>query len=122
MTHEDDNARDGKAQSGSGGRDFDRRVEALRHRIEAPEEARGRAAEPGTRRADNSLARALRLSSEFVAGVIVGGAIGWAIDRVLGITPWGMIVFLLLGFGAGVLNVMRASGFLGAKGDGSGGR
>ena len=43
-------------------------------------------------------------------GVIVGALIGWLLDRWLGISPWGMIVFLLLGFAAGVLNVMRAAG------------
>jgi ATP synthase protein I len=51
-----------------------------------------------------------RLSSEFVAGVIVGAGIGWLIDRWLGISPWGLTVFLLLGFAAGVLNVMRSAG------------
>ena len=56
------------------------------------------------------IARGFRLSSELVAGVIVGGIIGWLLDRWLGISPWGMIVFLLLGFAAGVLNVMRAAG------------
>ena len=40
----------------------------------------------------------------------VGAAIGWLLDRWLGISPWGLIVFLLLGFAAGVLNVMRAAG------------
>ena len=62
-------------------------------------------------RPDSSgLARGFRLSSELVAGVLVGAAIGWAIDRWLGISPWGLIVFLLLGFAAGVLNVIRAAG------------
>ncbi|HMA72779.1 MAG TPA: AtpZ/AtpI family protein [Xanthobacteraceae bacterium] len=55
-------------------------------------------------------ARGFRLSSELVGGVLVGAAIGWALDRLLGISPWGLIVFLLLGFAAGVLNVMRAAG------------
>jgi ATP synthase protein I len=54
-------------------------------------------------------ARGFRLSSELVGGVLVGAAIGWAFDRVLGISPWGLIVFLLLGFVAGVMNVVRAS-------------
>lgn len=55
-------------------------------------------------------ARGFRLSSELVAGVLVGGGIGWLLDRWLGIAPWGLIVFVLLGFGAGVLNVMRSAG------------
>jgi ATP synthase protein I len=58
----------------------------------------------------SALARGFRLSTELVAGVLVGAALGWLIDRWLGISPWGMIVLLLLGFAAGVLNVMRAAG------------
>jgi ATP synthase protein I len=58
----------------------------------------------------SAMARGFRLSSEFVAGVLVGAALGWLLDRWLGISPWGLIVFLLLGFAAGVLNVMRAAG------------
>ena len=58
----------------------------------------------------SGMARGLRLSTELVAGVIVGAAIGWFLDRWLGISPWGFIVFLLLGFAAGILNVMRTAG------------
>jgi ATP synthase protein I len=58
----------------------------------------------------SAMARGLRLSTELVAGVIVGAAVGWALDRWLGISPWGFIVFLLLGFAAGILNVMRSVG------------
>ena len=58
----------------------------------------------------SALARGFRLSTELVAGVLVGAFIGWALDKWLGISPWGMIVFLLLGFAAGVVNVMRAAG------------
>jgi len=65
----------------------------------------------GTSGSDPSaIARGFRLSTELVAGVIVGALIGWLLDRFLGISPWGMIVFLLLGFAAGVLNVMRTAG------------
>lgn len=60
--------------------------------------------------------QALKLSSEFIAGVIVGGGLGWMIDRWLGTSPWGLIVFLLLGFGAGVLNVMRSAGLVAEAG------
>jgi ATP synthase protein I len=58
----------------------------------------------------SAIARGFRLSTELVAGVLLGAGIGWLIDKGLGISPWGLIVFLLLGFAAGVLNVMRAAG------------
>jgi ATP synthase protein I len=57
-------------------------------------------------------AQALRLSSEFIAGVLVGAGIGWLIDNLAGTSPWGLIVFLLLGFVAGVLNVLRSAGLV----------
>ena len=56
------------------------------------------------------MARGLRLSSELVAGVLVGAGMGWLLDRWLGTSPWGLFVFLMLGFAAGVMNVMRVAG------------
>lgn len=58
----------------------------------------------------SAIARGFRLSTELVAAVLVGAGVGWLIDHWLGISPWGLIVLLLLGFAAGVLNVMRAAG------------
>jgi len=60
----------------------------------------------------SAMAVGLRLSSELVAGVLVGAALGWGFDRLLSTSPWGLIVFLLLGFTAGVINVMRAAGVM----------
>jgi ATP synthase protein I len=60
----------------------------------------------------NAMAVGLRLSSELVAGVLVGAALGWGFDRLLSTSPWGLIVFLLLGFTAGVINVMRSAGVM----------
>lgn len=61
--------------------------------------------------ADNSgMAYGLKIGAEFVSAVLVGGMIGWVIDKWLGTLPFGLIVFLMLGFAAGVLNVMRATG------------
>ncbi|HEY1361467.1 MAG TPA: AtpZ/AtpI family protein [Xanthobacteraceae bacterium] len=65
---------------------------------------------PGPTADVSAIARGFRLSTELVAGVLIGALIGWLIDRGLGISPWGMIVFVLLGFAAGVLNVIRAAG------------
>lgn len=53
---------------------------------------------------------ALRLASEFVVEILVGGAIGWVIDYFAGTSPWGLLVFLLLGFAAGVRSLVRSVG------------
>jgi len=57
----------------------------------------------------SGLSRGFRLASEFAAAIIVGAGLGYLIDMVLPTRPWGMIVLLLLGFAAGVLNVVRAT-------------
>jgi ATP synthase protein I len=55
-------------------------------------------------------ALAMRLAADFVAGIVVGAALGWGIDRLFGIAPWGLVVCLLLGFAAGILSVLRTAG------------
>jgi ATP synthase protein I len=91
--------------------------------------ARHRADETSSDAPDNraatasGYARGFRLSSELVGGVALGAGLGWLVDRGLGIAPWGLIVFVLLGFAAGVLNVMRSAGVIPSRGiDDGGGR
>ncbi len=54
------------------------------------------------------MAYGMRMAAELVGAVMVGGAIGWGLDRWLGSTPWLFLLFFVLGFAAGVLNVVRA--------------
>ena len=70
----------------------------------------------GGRGNPTNLARALRLSSEFIAGILLGGFIGWLLDYFLGWSPWGLIVFLLIGFAAGTMNAMRSAGLISPQG------
>ena len=58
----------------------------------------------------SAMAIGFRLSSELIAGVIVGALLGWGFDRFLSTSPFGLIVFVLLGFIAGVVNVVRSAG------------
>jgi ATP synthase protein I len=58
----------------------------------------------------SAMARGFQLSSELIAGVVVGAVIGWGFDRLLSTSPFGLIVFFLLGFVAGVVNVVRSAG------------
>jgi len=52
---------------------------------------------------------AFRIATELVAGVLVGGGIGWVLDTWLGTAPILLIVFLLLGIAAALLNSVRAA-------------
>ena len=64
------------------------------------------------RREDPSASKmglAFRLVTELLAAVIVGGGIGWALDRVLGTSPLLLIVMFLLGVAAGMRNVIRTA-------------
>ncbi len=54
------------------------------------------------------MAYGMRMAAELVAAVIVGGIIGWGLDWLLGTKPWLFLVFFILGFAAGILNVLRA--------------
>jgi ATP synthase protein I len=68
------------------------------------------AAAEQTRQGDMSgMSRGFRLASEFVAAIIVGAGLGWLIDSFLPTRPWATVILLLLGFAAGVLNVVRTT-------------
>ncbi len=61
-------------------------------------------------RKSSGWAEATKIASEFVAGIVVGVGLGLIFDRVFGTSPLGLVVFLVLGFAAGVLNVLRTQG------------
>ena len=116
-------APDGRSGKGGGsGSDADlaRRLDRLSRDLDA--ERRERTVDEHPKRQDaTGYAQALRLSSEFVAGVLIGAALGWGLDYVAGTSPWGLIGFLLLGFCAGVLNVVRSAGRMTGDGAKTGG-
>lgn len=85
---------------------LNRSLEKRRHLEEEVERKKARTSDA------QGFAQAMRLSTEFVAGVLVGGGLGWFVDQGLGTSPWGLIVLLLLGFVAGVLNVLRSAGLM----------
>ncbi|MBW3096982.1 AtpZ/AtpI family protein [Pseudohoeflea coraliihabitans] len=87
-------------------------LEARRRRLAADLATRGGKVEPREegRERRQGYALAVKLSSEFIAAVLVGAFLGYLLDRFAGTAPWGMIVLLLLGFCAGVLNVLRSTG------------
>ncbi len=101
----------------------------LGERIEKARRARQSGRRASDEGADESSKAAMglgfRIGLELVVAVFVGVAIGWAIDRWLGTRPWGLLVFLFLGIGAGMTNIYRVVKGLGMtvgyKGDGRSG-
>ena len=53
--------------------------------------------------------QAFKILSELMVGVVVGGGLGWVLDRQLGTAPWLLMLFLVLGFAAGMSNVIRTA-------------
>ena len=87
---------------------LNQRLSEIRDRKIETEQPEGEGGD-GAARA-SAMALGFRLSSELIAGVLVGTGIGWGFDRLLSTSPFGFIVFLLLGFVAGVVNVVRSAG------------
>ena len=119
---------EGTDESGNGNRDGSSDEAALSARLGSLDqrlsEVRGsrkiRTEQPAGGNGDgvaraSAMARGFRLSSELIAGVVVGAVIGWGFDRLLSTSPFGFIVFMLLGFVAGVFNVVRSAGVASGK-------
>lgn len=65
--------------------------------------------EPPTRVSNQrQIGIAYRVMVEMIAGVGVGGFLGWWLDTWLGTTPILLVTLILLGFAAGGLNAYRA--------------
>jgi len=89
--------------------DLSARLKDLSSRIAAEESEQAESAKPpASLQGATGFAKGYRLASEFVAGTLVGGLIGYGFDWLFGTLPFGLIIFLLLGFGAGILNMARA--------------
>ena len=80
--------------------DFDARLAAARRAIQpvAQDARRG-----------SAMGVAIRLSTDLVAAVAVGGFLGWLLDRWLGTSPWLLLLFFFLGVAAGIMNVVRTA-------------
>ena len=104
----------GKEMPGAGGSisprdkaEFERRSSELGRRLDEVKGVRDKAATPRQREA--AMGQAFKMAIELVAGVGVGLGIGWAVDSAFATKPLFMIVFLILGFAAGMLNLIRTA-------------
>ena len=56
-----------------------------------------------------SLGKALKISTELVAAVVVGSTIGFLLDSWFGTKPLLIICFFIMGVAAGILNVFKSA-------------
>jgi ATP synthase protein I len=87
---------------------FEARISQLGARLDKVNAERREARAEESAIGGRGMAYGMRMAAELVAAVIVGGASGMALDKWLGTWPWLFLLFFLLGFAAGVLNVVRA--------------
>lgn len=71
--------------------------------------ARGRKKPLEEDRPPAKLGIAFRLSTEFVAAPVVGGAIGWGLDLLFGTSPILLLVMFFFGVAAGFRNILRTA-------------
>ena len=104
----------GQRQGSSGDADLSARLKSLDVRIEQASAQRKEAKESQSRPSSdtNAVGQAFRLSAEFVSGVIAGGIIGWIVDRLFSTSPWGLVICVILGFCAGMFNLLRSAGLM----------
>jgi ATP synthase protein I len=86
------------------------RLKDLGSRIQAEQSERAETQKPAVNlQKASDFSKGYKLASEFVGGVLVGGLIGYGLDYLFGTLPILLIIFMLLGFGAGLLNMSRAA-------------
>jgi ATP synthase protein I len=93
-------------------------LSSLKQRIDEAEDARKMAEDRTSSRAHlpaDAMALVGRIATEMVAGIVVGGFIGWLLDKWLGTAPLLMIVLFFLGAGAGMMNIWRMANGHGLK-------
>ncbi len=56
-----------------------------------------------------SLGKALKISTELVAAVVVGTTLGFILDNWFDTRPWLTISFFIMGVVAGILNVIKSA-------------
>ena len=56
-----------------------------------------------------SLGKALKISTELVASVVVGTTLGFILDNWFDTRPWLTISFFFIGVAAGILNVIKSA-------------
>jgi ATP synthase protein I len=87
----------------------DQRLDSLGERLRQAQdqeaERTGRARKPG----DANYRLGNQVLSYLIGGPAGGALIGWVLDRMLGTSPWLLLILLFLGMAAGFWNIVKLS-------------
>ncbi|MEZ6029467.1 MAG: AtpZ/AtpI family protein [Hyphomonadaceae bacterium] len=82
--------------------DLNKRIAEAQAKIDARER-------PSQMATGKGMGAGFRMASDFAAAVIVGVVLGLGIDALFKVSPWGVLICLMLGFVAGVRNVVATA-------------
>lgn len=87
----------------------DARIDALEKRLAAAREREDQRNRPQVQGADASTRAGNQVLAHLIGGPLGGAVVGFAIDKLAGTAPWGLLVMLGLGFVVAFRNIIRIS-------------
>lgn len=89
----------------------DKRIDSLAERLKRAEatEAVRTGVAPGVGGSDENYRLGNRVLAELIGGLAGGALVGWVLDRLIGTSPWLLLVFLFLGIIVAFRNIIRLS-------------
>jgi ATP synthase protein I len=87
----------------------DARIATLEERIARAEHAEKVRVGVNVQQADDGSRLGNRVLAELIGGLVGGAVVGWVLDRLIGTSPWLLLVFLGLGIAAAFRNIIRIS-------------
>ena len=104
-------AADNSGQDPIGGKGLDdARFASLDERLKAASAAEKARTATAQRKPEKGYKQGGRVLTELIAGPAGGALLGWFIDRLFGISPWGLLVMMVLGTVVAFRNIIRISG------------
>lgn len=90
---------------------FRRQSTELGQRLDALKSQKAKAERSGGGGAQGQSAygAAFAFAAELIVGVVIGGGLGWFLDRRFSTVPWQMVILVILGFAVGLLNIARVA-------------
>lgn len=89
--------------------DEDARIAALQDRIAKAEQRERIRTGVTDAKANENTRLGNRVLAELIGGLAGGALIGWVLDRLIGTSPWLLLVFLFMGIVVAFRNIIRIS-------------